>query len=64
VPDLATVIRPRLDALTSELLRELAMVWPALSDPAQHARIASSAQSLNQVAAAPLIDTSASTIRP
>ncbi|WP_414663343.1 gamma subclass chorismate mutase AroQ [Horticoccus sp. 23ND18S-11] len=38
-PDLATVIRPRLDALTPRLLRELALTWPALSDPAQHARL-------------------------
>jgi chorismate mutase-like protein len=40
VADLATVTRPRLDALTARLLRELALAWPALSDPAQHGRIA------------------------
>jgi chorismate mutase len=40
VPDLDTVIRPRLDALTPQLLRELAIAWPALADPAQQQRIA------------------------
>lgn len=39
VPDLVTVIRPRLDALTPQLLRELAAVWPTLADPAQRAHI-------------------------
>ncbi|MBL9212035.1 MAG: gamma subclass chorismate mutase AroQ [Opitutaceae bacterium] len=38
-PDLAAVTRPRLDALTARMLRELAMAWPALSDPGQHGRI-------------------------
>jgi chorismate mutase len=39
-PDLATVTRPRLDALTPRLLRELAMTWPALSDRDQQERVA------------------------
>lgn len=38
-PDLATVTRPKLDALTPRLLRELAMAWPALSDRAQAERL-------------------------
>ncbi|MBI3524772.1 MAG: gamma subclass chorismate mutase AroQ [Betaproteobacteria bacterium] len=68
-PDLATVIRPRLDALTPQLLRALAAAWPALASPAQHARIAAYMQGMQTVAvsapaaalaAAPLIDGSAS----
>lgn len=39
-PDLATVTRSRLDSLTPEILRELAVAWPALADPAQLGRIA------------------------
>lgn len=46
VPDLATVLRPRLDALTTELLRTLAAAWPALSDPAQRPRLATALQPL------------------
>jgi chorismate mutase-like protein len=38
--DLDTVIRPRLDALTPQLLRALAASWPALADATQHGRIA------------------------
>lgn len=45
-PDLATVTRPRLDALTPRLLRELAMAWPALSDPDQQGRVTSMARRL------------------
>jgi len=66
VPDLVSVIRPRLDALTPQLLRELAVAWPALSDPAQRQRIAAAMATLNNAtpkAAAtvivPLIDGSA-----
>lgn len=66
VPDLVTVIRPRLDALTPQLLRELAAAWPALADPAQQARIAAAMAKLEnatQEAAAtvtaPLVDGSA-----
>ena len=66
VPDLVTVIRPRLDALTPQLLRELAAAWPALSDPAQRERIGIAMTTLNNAtpeAAAtvivPLIDGSA-----
>lgn len=68
-PDLATVIRPRLDALTPQLLRELAATWPALADPAQRERIATvmhgmriaaSSSAAASVAAAPLTDASAS----
>ncbi|MES2018724.1 MAG: gamma subclass chorismate mutase AroQ [Pseudomonadota bacterium] len=40
VPDLVTVIRPRLDGLTADLLRALGEAWPALADPCQRARIA------------------------
>ena len=63
-PDLATVIRPRLDALTPRLLRELAMAWPALSDPGQRERIRAATKTIAEnagvspasaaVAAAPL----------
>lgn len=69
VPDLATEIRPKLDALTPLLLRELAAAWPALTDPAQHDRIVTAMQSMHSasahaaaasVAIAPLIDGSAS----
>lgn len=68
-PDLSTVIRPRLDALTPQLMRELAAAWPALADPAQRSRIAASMQSMLTVgtsapaaalAGAPLTDGSAS----
>ena len=73
-PDLPTVTRPRLDALTPRLLRELAMAWPALSDPAQQRRLAASAQHLQvgaeisataaAMAARPLTDGRASEARP
>lgn len=46
VTDLASVIRPRLDGLTARLLRELAAVWPALSDRAQAERISRALQPL------------------
>ncbi|MES3025611.1 MAG: gamma subclass chorismate mutase AroQ [Pseudomonadota bacterium] len=66
VPDLVTVIRPRLDALTPQLLRELAVAWPALADPAQRTRIEAVMSKLNNatpeaaaIAIAPLIDGSA-----
>ncbi len=68
-PDLATVIRPRLDAPTPRLLRELAMVWPALADPAQRERIIAAMQGMTggaisaaaaALAVAPLTDGSAS----
>ena len=67
--DLATVIRPRLDALTPQLLRELAAAWPALADAAQRGRIAETMRGMSTlslsgaaaaVAAAPLTDGSAS----
>lgn len=72
-PDLATVTRPRLDALTPKLLRELAAAWPALADPAQRGRIVATMQGMRTVAtsapaaalaAAPLTDGSASTGSP
>lgn len=50
VPDLTTVLRPRLDDLTTELLRTLAAAWPALSDPAQRPRLATA---LHPLRAAP-----------
>jgi len=66
VPDLVTVIRPRLDALTPQLLRELAAAWPALADPGQQARIAAVMVKLDNgtpeeaaTVIAPLIDGSA-----
>ena len=66
VPDLINVLRPRLDALTPQLLRELAAAWPALADPAQHERIGAAMARLEhatpEAAAtviAPLIDGSA-----
>ncbi|MFC5475610.1 gamma subclass chorismate mutase AroQ [Paraherbaspirillum soli] len=73
VPDLGAEIRPRLDALTSQLLRELAVAWPALADPAQRDRIATTMQGMLSVsisreaaalAAVPLIDGSASMLAP
>ncbi len=69
VPDLATVIRPRLDALTPQLLRELAAAWPTLADAKQQDRIVATLQgrltAANSSAAAalasgPLVDGSAS----
>lgn len=47
VPDLATVIRPRLDTLTLQLLRTLAAAWPALSDPGQRPRLVAAFQPLH-----------------
>lgn len=70
VPDLDKVIRPRLDALTPKLLRELAAAWPALADPAQRGRIAVAMQGLQTgnpaaaLAATPLTDGSASMTKP
>jgi chorismate mutase len=71
-PDLATVTRPRLDALTPRLLRELALAWPALSDPGQRGRVTSMSRRVHPdrvesaaaagVAVTPLTDDSA--IRP
>jgi chorismate mutase len=66
VPDLVTVIRPRLDALTPQLLRELAAAWPAIADPTQQARVAAVMSKLDNAtpeaaasAIAPLVDGSA-----
>jgi chorismate mutase len=66
VPDLVTVIRPYLDALTPHLLRELAAAWPALADPCQRERIVAAMATLEQGTAqakatvtAPLTDGSA-----
>ena len=69
VLDLATVIRPRLDALTPRLLRELAMTWPALSDANQQERIRAAAEkaltngafsrAVLECAVAPLVEGSA-----
>jgi hypothetical protein len=39
-PDLASVTRPKLDALTDQLLRALAENWPVLSDPKRHDDVA------------------------
>lgn len=74
VPDLATVTRPRLDALTPRLLRELAMAWPALSDPRQQERVTALARRLRRtdatraaavaLAVAPLTDGSAGRASP
>ena len=44
VPDLSRETRPKLDAITPKLLRELAMTWPALSDPHQKERIRQTAR--------------------
>jgi chorismate mutase-like protein len=46
-PDLVSVTRPKLDALTPQLLRELSMAWPALTDPAQRDRIAVTVQQIS-----------------
>lgn len=66
VPDLVTVIRPRLDALTPQLLQELAAAWPALADPCQRERIRAAMTTLDKstgaaaaTVIAPLIDGSA-----
>jgi chorismate mutase-like protein len=68
VPNLDTVIRPRLDQLTTQILRELAMTWPALVDPHERTRIAQAMRKLSttrlsdealQIAIKPLIDGSA-----
>lgn len=65
VPDLDTVIRPQLDELTKQLLRQLATSWPALLDAGQQPRIAQSMRTLEssmistcavKMAIAPLID--------
>ncbi|MBC3873110.1 gamma subclass chorismate mutase AroQ [Undibacterium flavidum] len=45
VPNLDTVIRPQLDQLTTQILRQLAMSWPALADKNQQSRIAKTMQS-------------------
>jgi len=67
--DLATQIRPKLDALTLRLLRELAAAWPTLADPAQRERIAAAMHEMPgagshrmaaSIAIAPLVDGSAS----
>jgi chorismate mutase-like protein len=68
-PDLVSITRPKLDALTPQLLRELAMAWPALTDPGQQRRIAATVQRVKwdpadharaaALAAAPLTDGSA-----
>jgi chorismate mutase len=67
-PDLAGTIRPRLDALTPQLLRELAGAWPVLSDTAQlpHIRVMMRVMQSRQLSAAaadraakPLVDGSA-----
>lgn len=73
-PDLATVTRPRLDALTPRLLRELAMAWPALADPAQQGRVTAMARRLRPnletgvaaaaLATSPLTDGSATRTGP
>ena len=72
-PDLAIVTRPRLDALTPRLLRELALAWPALVDPEQRHRIAMTAATVapdaSEIRAAlttavtPLTDGRASAVR-
>lgn len=66
VPDLVTVIRPRLDALTPRLLGELGAAWPALADACQQDRIGAVMAKLDHgtpdaaaTVIAPLIDGSA-----
>lgn len=73
-PDLAAVTRPRLDALTPRLLRELALAWPALSDPGQRGRVTSMSRRVHPdmqaqsvaagLATSPLTDGSATGTRP
>ena len=43
-PDLATVTRPKLDALTTQLMHALADNWPVLSDPRRHDDVARAMQ--------------------
>lgn len=45
VPDLATDVRPRLDALTPRLLAAIGAAWPTLCDPALRAAALQSVQS-------------------
>lgn len=68
VPDLDQQIRPQLDQLTTQILRQLAMAWPAITDLQQQKRITTSMQSLledqssglaTKMAIQPLIDGSA-----
>lgn len=68
VPDLDQQIRPQLDQLTTQILRQLAMAWPAITNPQQQTRITKQLQSLLeveknsaavQIAIQPLIDESA-----
>lgn len=68
VPNLDTVIRPQLDQLTTQILRQLALTWPALVNAHEQPRIAQAMQKLNDtklstdavtLAIKPLIDGSA-----
>ena len=44
-PDLATMVRPRLDAINSRLLRAVMRAWPALTEPAQGRHVAAASES-------------------
>lgn len=68
VPNLETVIRPQLDQLTTQILKQLAMTWPALVDTKEQQRIIQSMQALKDsplsektvhLAITPLVDGSA-----
>lgn len=68
VPDLDKTIRPQLDEISRQLLRQLAITWPALLDARQQPRIQHDMQALErnevsaeaaQIAILPLIDGSA-----
>lgn len=68
VPNLDTVIRPRLDQLTTAMLRQLALSWPLLIDQDQRAKITEVLQNLSskevsdaavKIAIGPLLDASA-----
>lgn len=55
VPDLAKVTRPKLDALTPQLLDALVLAWPMLQNPAYHGKTqALITQKLDTTAYSPL----------
>lgn len=68
VPNLDTIIRPELDQLTTQILRQLALTWPALQTAREQPRITQAMQKLRDthlstvavtLAIKPLIDGSA-----
>ncbi len=71
VPNLESDIRPQLDRLTMQILRQLALTWPALVDAKEQARITQRMRTLKaanlsaravEIAIEPLIDGSAQSL--